>query len=240
MFQKIYKMRSVFALIVFVLFSLNIKSQDLKVGIRTGFGSYKLGDLKELQMDFKENVDISSVESVETFPSSVFYSGFTDYSINLKNQIGLDFSYYSTGARNHVLDYSGEYKLDMLLSAYRFGFYYRYSLFSNNKFNFCSNIAGGYLFTSINVNELLVLNNEGVVDEKQNFSSESIFLEPAFLISYNLYDKVCIDLKCGYEIDFKGEMHFDNDKDEKIGIKSDWSGFRISLGLNYAFGHKDK
>ncbi len=80
--------------------------------------------------------------------------------------VGIDFSYYTTGGRNHLKDYSGEYKSDMLINGYRIGTKYRNYNILNSKLYFGVQVSAGFIFSNLNINEKLNIFDEVMADEE--------------------------------------------------------------------------
>jgi len=233
-------MKNLIFVLLFLIFTLSASSQGTYWELRTGYGFYDLSNIKALQLELLKATSLPNMMAVEKFPDNIFYSVSVNHSMNLQNMVGFDFSYYTTGGRNHLKDYSGEYKSDMLINGYRIGTKYRNYNVLYRKLNFGVQVGGGLIFSNLNINEKLKVFDEVLTDGKYEFSSLGLYIEPSLILSYNLFKGTKIDFMCGYEKDFKGELHVKDNKNEKIGKSSDWSGLKISLGINYSFSFEKK
>ena len=119
----------IFLLSFTLIFLQQAKCQKFDIGFNLGYGFYQLDDLKKYQSEKKDEYSNINVTSVEQFPGSLNYNLFVNYFANKRNVIGLTGTYYTTGGRNHIKDYSGEYKLDMILNGYKIGMNYQNIVF---------------------------------------------------------------------------------------------------------------
>jgi hypothetical protein len=225
--------------IVIIIIAQQISGQNYRFSINAGYGFYHLYDLKDLQTDLVKYKDPLPVKAVEKFPDYLNFATSFEFQINKKNLIGVAVAYYSTGGRNHLKDYSGEYKLDMLVSGYRFGLQYSNVLSSQNKFNLYAQLKAGIMLTSLDIDEYFNLYQIDTISSKHSFQSEALFCEPALGIWYSLGKHFSIDFNVGYEIDSDGKFYEkDNEKIELHratgdNVHGNWSGLRISLGIAY-------
>lgn len=232
--------KNILYLLLFLTFTLSASSQEWNGEARTGFGLYDLYDVKELQLSLMKATHMTHIKPVETFPGNLFYSFSADYSLNPQNRIGLDFNYYTTGGRNHVKDYSGEYKLDMLLNGIRIGAKYARINRMYPNIYLGVQLSGGGMFSNLDLEEHLTVYDKTIADEGYELTGLGIYVEPSMFLSYHLLENTHIDLMGGYEQDILGELHLKGNKDQKTNKSADWSGFRISLGINYTFSLEKK
>lgn len=232
--------KNVLILLLFLTFTFSASSQGWNLDVRTGYGFYNLHAVKELQLSLMKATNLTNIKPVEEFPDNTFYSVSANYSLNSLDRIGLDFNYYTTGGRNHVKDYSGEYKLDMLLNGARIGA--KYVRFNRiyPKFYLGAQLSGGCIFSNLNLYEHFKVYDEILTDEEYELTGLGIYVESSMLLSYHLLEDTHINLMGGYEQDIKGELHVKGNKDQKTGKIADWSGLRISLGINYTFNFEKK
>lgn len=216
---------------LFLFIALGAKSQSIGVGISTGYGFYDLSDIKSFQTTMLTSINLPSVKAVEKFPNNLYYSFSLDYSINQKNKIGIEFSYLTTGGRNHVADYSGEYKLDMLLDGYQIGPNYEYLIFTKNKLDIDLQLASGIIASHLKANEELTIYDENIFNDQTKMKSMGLFIEPSLKASYNVFDKLNLNCKAGYEYNFKGNLNLNG---QQTKISTNWSGIRLSVGIDYS------
>ena len=114
-------------IILSLIFCKITEAQKFKIKANIGYGTYKLENLKEFQNQSLNQSTIKS-EPVISFPSFRNYSLGCQYSLTKKDYLGLDYSYYFTGAKNDMQDYSADYKVEMPVKANRVGISYQHAL----------------------------------------------------------------------------------------------------------------
>jgi hypothetical protein len=207
-------------------------SQEVKFGLQVGYGIYSLETLKNFQTD---NLFYGS-KDVVAFPNNTFYSSSIDFFLNTRNSIGINLMYLNTGARNHVADYSGEYKLDMLLNAYRIGGRYQNIILKNAEKNFQLQLGinFGVIFSKFRAIESIKIFE--YIPDSQTFSytRNSPFTEPFIGFSYFLGQGFYANCTLGYEFNVNYEIDlFESNDFYKWSLRTDWSGFRSSIGISY-------
>jgi hypothetical protein len=215
-----------------ILIPQTIIGQNLNFGVQIGYGTYYLNELKQFQTEATEHFYLTDIKEVEQFPNSIYYSGHLGYSFNTKNQLGIKGNYNTTGGRNHMKDYSGEYKLDLLLNSYSIGLNYKYAFL--NKYNFRGHIQieEGLTYSTLSTVESIHVFNENVFAEDFLFESYSFYIEPSLCLSLRVFRNLYSDLQLGYWFDFKNELRNKEDKNKILGLVG-WSGTRLSVGLSY-------
>ena len=232
-------MKNVIKIFLVLILTHTVVAQNIKFGLNTGYGTYLMKDLKEFQSDAAEYYKFMNVEEVQQFPGYINYSASLDYSIGTKNLIGLDAAYCSTGGRNHVADYSGEYYLNMPLYAYSLGLHYRNIFKTINKFDLYALVKGGISFSTLEINESFTIHQVDSSSSSYTFVNNSFFGEPSLGAFYALGKNFSINCSIGYQIDIKSKLHYKDNKDEKVvgfdgqPICTNWSGIRLVLGLSY-------
>lgn len=217
--------------ILFIVISFACQGQNFKFSLRTGYGDYQLKEVKEMQQELLKFSQLKNAKSVHEFSDQIYYGLTANYLIGKKNNFGFDFAYYATAGRNHVRDYSGEYKLDMQLYAYRLGVDYHHLIFRKGKFDCNLGIEGGIIFSKMKLKEKLYLKDISSEYHTFNLKAQSYFAEPFFLGSYHYNKKISFDLKCGYELSTNGDLELDKDSDIHRDVL--WMGLRVALGLSY-------
>jgi len=217
--------------ILFVILSFACQGQNFKFSLRAGYGDYQLKEVKEMQQELLVYSQLVNAKSVHEFSDQIYYGLTANYLIGKKDNLGIDFAYYATGGRNHLRDYSGEYKLDMLLHAYRLGLDYHHQIFIKGKFDCNLGIEGGIIFSNMKIKEKYYLKDVGDNYDTFNLKAQSYFMEPFFLSSYHYNEKISLDFKCGYEVCNNGDLESDSYGDIHTDVL--WLGLRVSLGLSY-------
>jgi hypothetical protein len=222
----------IFTLIISGL-SIAAFSQGFGLELDYGLGQYSMKDLKSFNQEILKTLPVNA-RVTDNFPvTSYWKAGILPYS-NKTLSLGLTGLYNTTGARIDYIDYSGEYKLDEVLSSYGFGLIFRIAL-ETGKLKFSENNELIYAFTRCKMSET-------ILDSKQeyNFRSQSFQFEPGIRLAYEIAP-FQLAVKIGYNIDFKGTMKLKGDKeryltnpDSKEKVKTDWSGFRMGISLYYS------
>lgn len=230
---------SVMIFIVMLLTQITV-AQSIKIGLNTGYGTYLMKDLKEFQSDAAEYYNEINVAEVQQFPGYINYSASLEYySFGTKNLMGLNAAYSTTGGRNHVADYSGEYYLNMPVYAYSLGIQYRNIFMTINKFDLFAQLKGGMSFSTLEINESFTIHQVDSTSSSFAFVNHSFFVEPSVGTFYELGKDFSLNFSLGYQIDTKSKLHYKDNKEETFlgfdgePIYTNWSGLRIVLGLSY-------
>jgi len=230
-------MRTVIYALVLVFIVFNANSQDINLEINAGYGFYKLDDIKTLQQSMLESTQIPNLKSVEKFPNGIYPSISVNYLLDPKNIFGITFLRYTTGGRNHLADYSGEYKIDMILNGYGTGAKYQRTVYEQNKFAFILQLEAGIIFSELDMDEKLTIYEEVMSSDHIILESTGIYVEPMIKFSYNFMDDINLQFSGGYDLNLMGKMKADG---EKTTLASNWSGLRLMLGVGYSFkSHKN-
>lgn len=232
MCQRIYKMKNILLLLMIFLFASGAKSQVMNFGIHGGYGYYNLEDIKSLQTIMLSAVKLPGLKAVEVFPDNIYYGFSIGSSANSRKIYGMEFSYFTTGGRNHLADYSGEYKADIIVSGYQMGPKFEDYYLQTGRFRMGLKLAGGVLVSVLKVDERLTVFNEELSADKLVMISPGWFAEPSLKFLFNLPDGLNINFSGGYSFNENGKLRT---KDGKSNYAADWSGIRTSIGINYNF-----
>lgn len=235
--NRLQMMKKVLILLLIVCALPSAKSQ-VGFGYRIGHGSYKMSAMSSLlvqiQRDLQQEFPVPMMVT-DDFPNH--YNHFAEVSYSKRNSdLGVNFTYLSTGGRVAYSDYSGELAYNLHAVGYRFGLHYRNFYFQTNPDQdknlslFIELSPGitqndissqGYYRTETGRNELA---------EKYMINSKSTGLSINTYngIQWNIIRSFGINLGVGYQAELSGKV---KDSDTKI----DWSGVRVGLGLNYKF-----
>ena len=83
-------------------------------GLKIGYGSYGMKDLKDIQNDALRDFGIQSAAITESFPMYFNYAFTILTKPTLNRSIKLEFGMSSTGSRIAAADYSGNFRYDQL------------------------------------------------------------------------------------------------------------------------------
>jgi hypothetical protein len=225
-------MRIITLFLCLAFFPLNTLAQ-IKFELDYGFGKYAMKDLKSFNQGILETLPVKA-QVTDNFPvTSYWKAGVLPYSYKFLS-LGLTGVYNTTGSRIDYVDFSGEYKLDQVLSSRGFGLIFRFAFLEKGKIKFSEYSDLIYAFTRCEMTET-------ILDSQQqyNFKSRSFQFEPGFRLAYEIAS-FQLAAKIGYTFDFKGRLILKDDKDSYLTIpdsdekvQTDWSGFRAGMSLCY-------
>lgn len=234
--------------LVVILFLLAFKghAQKFYFNANVGYGTYLLKDLKNFQDDMISSTAVSD-KPVENFPNYIYYNFLADYAFNKFHRAGVGVAYHSTGGRNHLSDYSGEYSLDMIANAYCFDIHYKTIIISYKKFNAFFQYKTGLLFSRLDISENMRLDNTIISERESEYTGYSLVSEPSLHLSYAIHKSISLNYSIGFEkcararilsdngLKSVGENQFPQFEDD---LSADWSGLRTSIGITYSIGKK--
>ncbi len=140
-------------LVISFIFLQQGNSQKIDIGFNVGYGFYQLDDLKQYQLEKRDEFSNINVKAVEQFPANYYYSLFANIFANKRNIVGFSGAYHTTGGRNHIKDPTGEYKLDMILSGYRIGLNYQNIVFPYKRLRVTLKIEVGMISNNLSLDE---------------------------------------------------------------------------------------
>lgn len=216
-------MRKILLILISTL-TASLYSQTIRLTYETGYGIYGLENLKNYQESLTQQINGLPVKMIAQFPDYFNHSASIGLYLDKNVIFGLNASFLSTGGRNHISDYSGEYKLDMLLRAYQFGMESEYIYNLDRKWDMNLNIKMGVVSSTINLNEYIIVYDFDSSTEIQNFTQISVFIEPNLNVSYHIYKGIALKAGLGLNLNtvaFQGAL-------------LDWTGFRPRLGVSYS------
>jgi len=211
--------------IIFLLYyPLQAFTQVWLIEYTTGYGTYQLDDIKELQ---HSNLNNYGLKETESFPNYITHSASLGYGTGL-HHFGSTFSYLTTGGRLHRADYSGSYTIDMIINGYRLGTFYRFYINKGfSPLSFYLQISPGVLFSNLEIKEQVIINSESV-QENTKLKGFGLYVEPSIGAKYRVANWLQFLLRGGYEFDFPGKMKLSG---QETQIESNWNGFRLYGGL---------
>jgi hypothetical protein len=225
-----------------ILFFLQLAhGQNIRIGLYTGYGFYQLSELKTLQTQLVKYYDFLNVKAVQSFPGYIDYMTTIEYSPDKINFVGVNASYFTTGGRNSVKDYSGEYKLDMPLQATQLGLTYRNEHSISERVGVYARLTQGLTFSKLSISEFFTIYNVDTISNYHSFVARSFYFLPSAGVKIKLGYNVSADLCLGYEFDIQSNLHEKSSKKDFLydvdgnTIHVNWSGFRVFFGLAYDF-----
>lgn len=207
--------------ILFCILAFTAYSQHIRITYETGYGIYGLQNLKKLQESMTQQVNGLPVKMIAQFPDYFNHSATLGFYLDKNVIFGFNTSYMSTGGRNHIRDYSGEYKLDMLLHAYQFGMESEYIYNMSKKWDMNFNMKMGVVKSVLNINEYIEIYDLDSNTNIQEVSQISVFLEPNLNVSYSITKAVALKAGIGLNLN-------------TVAFQSsvlDWTGLRPRVGI---------
>lgn len=224
-------------LISTLLFTVNFSSgQKLSVSLEPGFGSYSMDGLKELNSNIIKSLPLEA-KITDNFPNQPFLSGSIVYQNDNPVYYGISVGYYTTGSRISYKDYSGELKIDNIISAYTPGMLIGANL-TNKILTLKGEVNLAFSMSKLEIVEKIL--NE---TDELNLESNSFQLEPRIRLTY-FWNNFEFGLRSGYLIDFGSKYNLEDnpdaflENDENKAIKSNWSGLRIGISATYGISLK--
>jgi hypothetical protein len=217
------------------------KSFSYELSFESGFGSYLMSDLKDLQDAIinQSNNDIPLLKTT-SFPPYFNYSIKFGSFKNKNTYAGFTGGLMSTGARSSLSDYSGYYITDINCMASYLG-YYRRTAFENYlilkrplEIGYILNLSVLYSFVTLK-DHLQLYGSEALVDDNNTLNSIGVYTEPLFYANYMFSKHLGIELNAGGAISISSALYYKNMKNNVViydkNRYANWSGFRLNIGL---------
>lgn len=212
-------------IILLLIFSSTLIAQKFRFSYDVGYGDYSLKNIKKFQMDYVKQINDLPVRALIQFPNYINHSISVCFFLDENNLFGINSSYLTTGGRNSLVDYSGEYKLDMILNGYQFGLESEHLRNFKNYFDIHYNFKLGLIKSGLISAESIKIIGAGESFSTNKFSQFSFYLEPNISVSRMIFTGVAIKMGLGYNFNtislYNGAIN--------------WTGFRPRLGLTYSF-----
>jgi len=218
--------------------SLESNAQKTKIFFSPGFGSYQMSDLKELHQDIISQVPLE-LTVVDDFPSNWNFEGGMSFPLlEGKHNTGFFLNYQSTGSRSGIMDYSGYYKVDMLVNSIGVGAFYSIMLKKFSWFETHLKAKINYEMTNFDVIEDVKINSF-IRNNKIQMKGDGLEFGADFQVEKD-FGWFSLFTSAGYSLNLSGALHLKDDKDmdllldgNKVG--ADWSGWRLKLGTSVNF-----
>lgn len=213
-----------FLLILLLIYPLHAYTQGISFEYSIGYGSYQLNDIKDIQHSMLNNF---GMKDVDCFPNNVTHTVAMGFETGC-HHFGSNFSYLTTGGRLHRADYSGSYKIDMIVNGYRLGAFYRYYIKTKySPLYIYLQASPGVLFSNLKIDEEVNIYSESQ-QQTTELKGVGIYFEPTVGARYRYRDWISFSLGGGYEVDFGGKLKLSG---EETQINAQWNGFRFYGGV---------
>jgi hypothetical protein len=232
-FNKMKTKKFLLPLALVVFYSVRLYSQDITPGMSAGLGTYSMTGMKALNTALLPNFDAKVVSNFPAYPyfrPSLIFT-WTRFSA------GLEYTYQSTGSRISTKDYSGEYRLDMLVHSNNAGLSLGWELLWKNRYRVEAGMKCGAAFSHMKFDYSLELNGTVVEDYSNYLDAVQYYFEPGIRFNYALLADLRLGIYGGYFLDvgdkaFNGDFDLVNpDTGEDVG--PEWKGLRIGIAVGY-------
>lgn len=231
-------------LIGFLLFPCAAWAQ-ISVSLSAGYGSWAMKSMKEWQEEYRNSFPVEG-KTLGSFPPYLYY----DASIVQQSDQwirGLAVSNGSTGGRIYYSDYSGKTSMDQSLSFYALSGIIGRTLNRNTeKLLITGSMRPGVTISKMSYDYEQVIYDAGSENISNKFSSYSLTIQPAVSL-IRKFGRIGVEVLAGYHlIVVGGKLVYDDEsgipsnqgnvdyliKNDKGPVTSNWSGYRLSLGIS--------
>ena len=238
--------RMILALVASLIFTIPATSQQIVFGGKVGYGWYQLNDLKDFQWALVSQPGQIPAKPLEQFPGFIYQALSLEFQTGEFQFIGMDYTYHTTGGRNALSDYSGDYRLDMNLKGHRIGVYYKDKIVGQQKTGLFVQFRGGVVFTTLETEEELEIYPSFKETWEPDFNSRSLYFEPSLIAFRNLAKRFRLEVAFGYEYEFGGVLYLKfsgrqgelQNPESRASVRANWTGIRLSAGLKYSLNYK--
>jgi hypothetical protein len=130
--------------------------------VKTGYAGYAMNELGRTVTNYAQMTGYDLLKVTDNYPAYVTFGGaaFMGYG---KWEWGIDYTYYTTGARAHYKDYSGEMGFDQVATAHSIGIFGRCELMQRGRFQLKGSLLLSNNFSTVKMNEYMT---EGSIQEE--------------------------------------------------------------------------
>lgn len=223
---------------------MTIFSQEIKLELQCGVGTYSMSDLKMFDLQVLQQVHLPLVQT-ENFPPYAFIKGAVMYGINSMFNVGPIYSFNSTGSRYSLSDYSGSYYYEDLVQAHSVGISFVYYRETHMRITLGAYIDGGVSFSQVQFTQHFELDEIDIEEANHVFANETrYFIEPGIRLGYPIKN-IEPGVVMGYNIPLGNNGLEEKDSEQILYLRngdkvnSDWNGFRVSFSIAYKFSRKE-
>lgn len=204
----------------------------LKIGGFAGYATYLFKNLENANKEVISQLPFDA-EVIDNFPARMYFGGFVLLRITNWYSAGPVYEFHSTGSRIGAKDYSGSYHFDQVMSTNQLGIENEILISKANTSAFYLDFTGGVNFSSWAMEEELKIDNELLNPDNSEFTGIKPFVYPALKFSCREVKGWNVFAKAGYIFDLGGKYHLSGNNEYQSTQKIPWSGFRVSLGLEW-------
>jgi hypothetical protein len=172
-------------------------------------------------------LNIYGMKDTDCFPGYITHSVALGF-VTGHHHLGSNFLYLTTGGRLHRADYSGFYKVDMMMNGYRLGAFYRYYIETGFlPLRVYLQLSPGVLFSNLRIEEQVKVYSESD-QEITELKSVGMYIEPTIGATCRFTDWMHFSIGGGYEADLWGTLKLSGQKTIR---EAHWNGLRLYGGL---------
>jgi hypothetical protein len=202
---------------------------SISLEVKTGYSSYAMNELSHTLHYYQENSNLP-LKVTNDYPVYLTFGGSITGKFE-RFEIGVDYCYYSTGARSHYKDYSGEAGFDQIAIAHAIGLFGKYILFEKNAFRLKASLLISLYTSSVNFNEYLrTLDLQ--IENKLEVVSKSVGITPMIEPVYHFTNTLYAGIRVGFCFDTEAVLHLKDNIDAQLidnsnkPVHTQWSGLR--------------
>ncbi len=217
--------------------SAQLNPEKLKIGAIGGYAFYNQNDLKFINQETLNQLPFDA-EIVDNFKPSFYFGAYIQYETLKRFYIGPAYEYHDTGSRLGARDYSGIFSFDQYVHKHQIGLKTDYSLTPpSNRIGLDAEMNAGVNFTNWKMDSNLEIGDDGEYSEQEidKFRGFSWYVSPALNFSYRIFSQVFLTGNAAYSFELHKKYHYKNNKSLKVVKTPAWSGFKLSLGIEFHF-----
>ncbi len=222
--------------------ALAVNSQEVRLTYKFGYGFYSaLEELREFnKWIFHLNPYDIHPELIENYPPWINHSFSAEIETVKNLHLGVTGSFYSTGSKIGISDYSGSYSFESILNSYFGGLSSSYYFVNNEKrhniLNPYLSLRTGFIFTKLKISEHLSAGGYNQSEAIHN-SSRGIMFTPGIGLKTRIFHWLETDVILAGRLSPKTKLHNPEDEAQTIrrvykNVNVNWSGFQVGVGLN--------
>jgi hypothetical protein len=231
-------MKKILVLIMVLLSCWQLSAQfnpgRLKFGILGGYAFYSQNDLKSLNQIISDEIPFDT-QIIDDFEPVFYFGGYVQYELFNQFYLGPAYEYHYTGSRLGARDYSGMFSFDQYVRTHQLGLKADYSLFSMKRMFIAAELNLGANFTEWEMDSNLEIgeNEEYSEQELEQLEGFSWYVSPTLKLGYRILSWVSLTGRVGYFFDVNQNYHYQNNKNIDVIKNPDWSGLKLSAGLEF-------
>jgi hypothetical protein len=233
--------RYILIIAIMLVTQCKTQAQGVTFSFNTGYGFYNMSSLKEFtHTDFDQLPFTAKI--ISNYPPYLFYQPRVFYTKGRFN-LGLVYTFQSTGSRISSKDYSGEYLFDTRIEGNSGGVLVGYNIAKYKSVQIGAHSGIGLTFSHLRVDESLRLDSI-TASKNYKFSNYSVYLEPGVDLKYPVGSfELGLDIGYCWELKRTDLELVSNPRDKfevkKAPSKSDmWNGFRIGITASFSLMKK--